>query len=69
MDIEGLNWPSRIPRILWMRRECPLCTSIEFRAAEPHALDGPLALFALRPVRCVNCWRRYYCFANINLNN
>jgi len=26
-------------------------------------MDGLLRCFALKPVRCVNCWRRYYCFA------
>jgi hypothetical protein len=63
MDIAGLNWPGRIPRLLWMRRECTLCSSIEFQTAEAKALDGLFRLFALHPVRCVNCWRRYYCFA------
>jgi hypothetical protein len=63
MDIAGLNWPSRFPRLLWIRRECPLCSSIEFQAAESNDLDGLLRLFALDPVRCVNCWRRYYCLA------
>ena len=63
MDIAGLNWPSSVPRLLWMRRECPLCSSIEFQTAESHPFDRLLGLFALRPVRCVNCWRRYYWFA------
>jgi hypothetical protein len=26
-------------------------------------LDGLLAMFAVRPVRCAFCWRRYYWFA------
>jgi len=26
-------------------------------------VDGLLAMFALRPVRCMFCWRRYYWFA------
>jgi hypothetical protein len=62
MDIAGLNWPTRIPRVLWIRRMCPLCSSIEFQTAESEALDGLFMLFALQPVRCVNCWRRYYWF-------
>lgn len=49
-----------------MRRKCPLCSSIEFKAAEPEWLDSVLALFRLRAVRCVNCWRRYYSFAKAN---
>ncbi len=63
MSQSGLNWPSRIPRLLWMRRECPLCNSFEFKMAESGVLDGILALLSLRPVRCANCWRRYYWFA------
>lgn len=63
MDIAGMNWPGSVPRLLWMRRECPLCSSIEFQTAESHPLDRLLVLLALRPVRCVNCWRRYYWFA------
>jgi hypothetical protein len=66
MNSGGLNWPSRIPRLLWMRRRCPLCTSIEFRQAESGALDGLLGLLTLRAVRCANCWRRYYWFARKN---
>jgi hypothetical protein len=44
-------------------RVCPLCSSYEFKEAESSFLDRPLNLFSLRPVRCVNCWRRYYWFA------
>lgn len=62
MNITGPNWPSRLPRLLWMGRTCPLCSSIEFRSAEPELLDRLLVLLALRPIRCVNCWRRYYWF-------
>jgi hypothetical protein len=64
MDIAGLNWPSRLPRLLWRRRQCPLCSSVEFKMAETHPLDSLLGMFALRPVRCVNCWRLYYWFAS-----
>jgi hypothetical protein len=63
METPGLNWPGLLPRILWMRRQCPLCGSIQFQPAEPETLDGPLGLFGLGPVRCVNCRRRYYWFA------
>ena len=63
MDTAGLNWPGPLPRLLWLRRECPLCSSIRFQSAEKESLDGLFGLFALRPVRCVNCWRRYYWFA------
>lgn len=66
MNSARLNWPSVIPRLLWMRRTCPLCSSIEFKTAEPEWLDNVLVLFRLSPVRCVNCWRRYYSFAKAN---
>lgn len=66
MNSARLNWPPAIPRLLWMRRKCPLCSSIEFKSAEPEWLDSVLVLFRLRAVRCVNCWRRYYSFAKAN---
>jgi hypothetical protein len=66
MDSAGLNWPSSIPRLLWIRRECPRCSSIEFKEAESQPLDSMMSFFALRPVRCVNCWRRYYWFGKTN---
>jgi hypothetical protein len=65
MNTAALNWPSRIPRVLLIRRKCPLCTSIEFKAAEPISIDILFGMFALYPVRCVNCWRRYYWFAKL----
>ena len=41
---------------------------IEFSRAELGLIDGLLRCFALKPVRCVNCWRRYYCFAAKRVN-
>jgi hypothetical protein len=66
MGFASLHWPSNVPRLLWIRRTCPLCTSIEFQEAESHFLDRFLGLIAWRPVRCVNCFRRYYCFGKQN---
>ena len=63
MNIAGLNWPNRLPQLLLLHRTCPLCSSVEFKEAESHLLDGLMGMLALRPVRCVNCWRRYYWFA------
>jgi hypothetical protein len=63
MDIAGLTWPSNVPRLLLMRRECPLCSSLEFKIAESQPLDRLLKLLMFCPVRCANCWRRYYWFA------
>ena len=51
------------PRLLWLKRRCPLCSSVQFEEAEASALDSPLRLVSLRPVRCVNCFRRYYWLA------
>ncbi len=59
------HWPIWMPRILWLRRECPLCTSIEFRAGEAGPFDSVLRILALRRVRCVNCWRKYYWFVRM----
>lgn len=64
MKSAGLNWPPLFPRLLWVRRTCPLCSSIEFKSAEPEWLDAVLAPFRLRAVRCVNCWRRFYWFGS-----
>lgn len=57
-----MSWPAQIPRVLWMRRSCPLCSSTEFKEAEHASLDGLLDVLALHAVRCANCWRRYYLF-------
>jgi hypothetical protein len=46
--------------MIWFRKMCPHCTSEKFKAAELRPYDGFLRMFALRPVRCMFCWRRYY---------
>jgi len=56
-------WPAWAPQLLWIRRRCPCCNSINFKQAESRPFDGALALFAIRPIRCKFCWRRYYWFA------
>ncbi len=63
MDLAMQGWLDRLPKMLWSRRQCPLCSSVHFAEAEAGPLDGLLGMFMLRPVRCVNCWRRYYWFA------
>jgi len=52
-----LNWPPVIPRFLGMKRKCPLCSSIEFKPAEPERFDGVFAVFRLHAFRWVKCWR------------
>jgi hypothetical protein len=52
-----------MPRMLWVRRECPSCNSLKFKDAELRPLDGLLRLIGLRPLRCMFCWRRRYWFA------
>jgi hypothetical protein len=63
MHTESLTWPNWLPRVLLLRRECPRCNSAKFKTAELRPFDGLLAMFALRPVRCKFCWRRYYWFS------
>ena len=60
MSSSARNWPDWLPHPLWTRRVCPRCDSMDFKQAELRPFDGLLALFALRPVRCKFCWRRYY---------
>ncbi len=67
MNSLRFSWPTGFPRLLSSPKECPVCTSIGFPEAElPKPLDRTLSLFALHPIRCVNCWRRYYGFSMTN---
>jgi len=54
------DWPDWLPHVLCFRRKCPRCNSVKFKQAELRTVDGLLAMFAVRPVRCIFCWRRYY---------
>jgi hypothetical protein len=63
MSTANQNCPNWLPHLLWLRHKCPRCNSVEFKPAELHSFDGLLSMFALRPVRCMFCWRRYYWFA------
>jgi len=63
MSSEIRNWPTWLPQLLWFRRQCPRCNSVEFKQAELRPVDGLLSMFAIHPVRCKFCWRRYYWFA------
>jgi hypothetical protein len=60
MNHADIMWPNWLPRVLWFRRACPCCNSVQFKRGESHSLDELFGLFALRPVRCTFCWRRYY---------
>jgi hypothetical protein len=64
MGVLELNWPSFAPRFLFRCKSCPLCSSIEFNSAEFGPMDAIMHLFTLKPVRCVNCFRRYYCWSS-----
>ena len=48
MNSARLNWPPVIPRVLWTRQQCPLCSSFEFKQAEigsgASKTTGPIAL-------------------------
>lgn len=57
------TWPRWLPRVLWIRRRCPCCKCLQFNPAEMHSFDDLFSIFALRPVRCKFCSRRYYWFS------
>jgi hypothetical protein len=63
MNVETSIRPNWLPRVLWTRRKCPRCSCAEFKPAEMHLFDVLFSMFALRPVRCMFCWRRYYWFS------
>ena len=63
MNFSNRTWPSWVPRLLWIRRECPYCNSLKFKQAESRSYDSLLSMIALHPVRCLFCWRRFYWFA------
>ena len=63
MDVDAIPWLNWLPRVLWTRRTCPRCNSVEFKPGELRSHDGLLGMFALRPVRCMFCWRRFYWFS------
>jgi hypothetical protein len=63
MNIDAMTWPNWLPRVLWFRHACPRCNSVQFKPAELRSFDGFLSMFALRPVRCKFCWRRFYWFS------
>lgn len=54
------QWLTEMPRVLGQRSVCPMCTGGIFRQAERGGTDRIFRLVGLLPVRCVNCWRRYY---------
>ena len=60
MSNAGWHRPYWMPEILWIKCKCPRCNSVKFKAAELRPFDGVLSMFALHPVRCGFCWRRYY---------
>jgi hypothetical protein len=62
MNFSNRTWPAWVPQLLWIRRECPRCNSLKFKQAELRQFDWLLSMVALRPVRCMFCWRRYYWF-------
>lgn len=63
MHTDSREWPNWVPRLLLIRRQCPRCNSVKFKPAELRLIDGLLSMFAVRPIRCLFCWRRYYWFS------
>lgn len=31
MNVEAMTWPNWLPRVLWIRRMCPRCKSLQFK--------------------------------------
>lgn len=60
MRLRDLNWHNGIPKFFIVRERCPLCRTTEFQVSMPTPVTTLLRLFAIRRVRCMNCWRRYY---------
>ncbi len=63
MNFSNRTWPKWVPHFVWIRRECPRCNSLKFKPAELRPIDSLLVMIALRPVRCMFCWRRFYWFS------
>lgn len=63
VDHAKIIWPNWLPRVLWFGLVCPCCESVHFKSSEAHSLDQLCSLFALHPIRCTFCWRRYYWFS------
>ena len=63
MNVATMTWPDWLPRILWSRRACPCCNSVQFKPSALRRFEGLIAVFGLRPIRCMFCWRRYYWFS------
>jgi hypothetical protein len=60
MNPGAIVWPDWLPRVLWPRRVCPRCNSVQFKPGELRPFDDFLGLMGLHPVRCKFCWRRFY---------
>ena len=63
MNSANQHDPLWMPHFIWTKHECPHCNSLQFKPAELRSIDALLSMFALRPVRCMFCWRRFYWFA------
>lgn len=55
--------PSWATSRIWIQHQCPRCDSVKFKPAEARWFDPLLAFVAIRAVRCMFCWRRYYWFS------
>ena len=55
MNFSNRAWPDWVPRLLWIRHECPWCNSLKFKQAELRPLIACSA--------CLRCSRFVACFA------
>lgn len=64
MQLRDLNWHNGIPKLFVLRERCPLCRATEFQLSSQNPFNSLLRSMAIRRVRCMNCWRRYYWLTN-----
>ena len=58
-----LDRPVRVPRMIWMHRECPYCTSIQFNRSEGTAFaTGCCISLPFGASVALFDWRCYYWF-------
>jgi hypothetical protein len=49
MNAERRTWPNWLPRVLWIRRMCPRCSSTQFKPAQLHSADGLFVMLLFAP--------------------
>jgi hypothetical protein len=63
MDLAGMRWLGKFSGSFGLVKSAPCVRRSLFTEAEHQSRDRLLTMLSFRPVHCVNCFRRYYCFA------